>query len=79
MSTHKVLKGGEFLIKDTPYKNNFIPENEEIISNVSRKVMMCYMNILKDYKKGISDILCDLFLNNGSESDKQFLIAKRYN
>lgn len=27
MSTHKVLKGGEFLIKDTPYKNNFIPED----------------------------------------------------
>ena len=37
-----------------------------------------YLKILKDYKTGISDILCDILLNNGLESDKEFLIAKRY-
>jgi len=36
-----------------------------------------YVKMVKEHKKAISDLLCDIMLNDGSENDKKFLIEKR--
>jgi hypothetical protein len=44
---------------------------------VTEAVLSAYIKMVKEHKKSISDLLCDIMLNDGREVDKKFLIEKR--
>jgi hypothetical protein len=46
-------------------------------NNMTNAMLSEYVKMVKEHKKAISDLLCDIMLNDGCENDKKFLIEKR--